>query len=392
MSTLLHIVVPPPDTVLPLPAREDPPPASYDELVRRSPQGCIFAQRWWLDAVAPGAVEIVEIRRGRAVLAAWPLVVCTRDGERHIGMPALSQRLGILFAPSNAKPIEQQSTNQRLAGELIDKLPAFATFRQNFHENFTDWLPFHWRGFAQTTRYTYTLDCRDDLDTLWGAMRPHHRKSIRKAQNRGVHIRDDLPLDRFLELNRKTYARQKLDQPASDGELRRLDEAVCANAARRIFAGVDADGRVHAAVYVAWDNGVAYYLMGGSEPTLRDSGAHVFALWAAICFARTVAARFDFEGSMLPQVERVFRGFGATQRPYFAIAKAPQPPATLREYVEQSVQFRWRRIRRALVAPDPGGATAAATPPPSAIAATASPAIPAARAKPALPEQPEVHP
>jgi hypothetical protein len=121
----------------------------------------------------------------------------------------------------------------------------------------------------------------------------------------------------------------------------------------------------------------------------------VFALWAAICFARTVAARFDFEGSMLPQVERVFRGFGATQRPYFAIGKTPQPPATLREFVEQSVQFRWRRIRRALVARNPGGAAAAATPVPSAVTATAATAVtatPATLTKPALPEQPEVHP
>ena len=28
---------------------------------------------------------------------------------------------------------------------------------QNFHYGITDWLPFYWEGYRQTTRYTYML-------------------------------------------------------------------------------------------------------------------------------------------------------------------------------------------------------------------------------------------
>ena len=175
---------------------------------------------------------------------------------------------------------------------------------------------------------------------LWNAMRPQHRQAIRKAEKNRIRVRDDLPLDQFLELNRKTYTRQRLSLPATDAEIRSLDAALCMNAGRRIFAGVDEQGRVHAAVYVVWADGTAYYLMGGSEPDLRASGAQLLAMWEAICFAASVAKRFDFEGSMLPQVERAFRGFGAEQRPYFAITKGPRPPDTLREFLQQSVRVR----------------------------------------------------
>lgn len=38
---------------------------------------------------------------------------------------------------------------------FIDNLPKFDYFNMNFHYSITNWLPFYWRGFKQTTRYTY---------------------------------------------------------------------------------------------------------------------------------------------------------------------------------------------------------------------------------------------
>ena len=84
-------------------------PLNYDELVKRSPQGSIFAHRWWLEAVAPGMYEILEIKKGDEIQAAWPIVYHKSDGAKHVCMPALTQKLGILFAPSDAKPVETQS-------------------------------------------------------------------------------------------------------------------------------------------------------------------------------------------------------------------------------------------------------------------------------------------
>ena len=111
---------------------------------------------------------------------------------------------------------------------------------------------------------------------------------------------------------------------------------------------MDSLGRVHAAVYIAWADNTAYYLMGGSDPALRDSGAHLLALWEAIIFASSVAKRFDFEGSMLPQIEHVFRGFGAKQWPYSSIMRVPPAPTSLNEFLKASIKFRWNRARRTI--------------------------------------------
>jgi hypothetical protein len=323
-------------------------PTTYEELVKCSPQASIFAHRWWLEAVAPGSFDVLELTHNDELQAAWPIVYVLRNGARHVCMPPLTQKLGILFSPGSTKPVESLSAKQKLSGDLIERLGPTVTFFQNFHERFTDWLPFYWRGFSQTTRYTYVLENISNRNELWDGMRSNHRRLIRRAERLGIRIRDDLQLSEFLELNRKTFARQGKQPLASDNVICRVDNACRVNAGRKIFAGIDTVGKVHAAVYIAWAGDTAYYLMGGSEPELRQSGAQVLALWEAISFAGSVAQRFDFEGSMLPQIERVFRGFGATQVPYLSISKFPPPPTTLRGFINASLDHRWREMRRTL--------------------------------------------
>src|ERR1700734_1858940 len=144
-------------------ARSAKLPAPDEDLVTREAQGSLCRHRWWLEAVASGMYEILKINEGDGIQAAWPVVYSMSDGAKHVCMPALTQKLGILFAPSAARPVEAQSKNQRRTTELIEQLGDTASFHQNFHENFTDWLPFYWQGDAQTTRYTYALEDISDL-------------------------------------------------------------------------------------------------------------------------------------------------------------------------------------------------------------------------------------
>ena len=92
--------------------------------------------------------------------------------------------------------------------------------------------------------------------------------------------------------------------------------------AEKFFLAKDKSEAYHAGAYIVWDKNAAYYILGGGNPKLRNSGAHSFALWEAINFSSSVAKRFDFEGSMQPSIERFFRNFGGEQVPFFPIRKA----------------------------------------------------------------------
>ena len=287
----------------------------------------IFSKDWWLDAVCgEDSWDVALVEKGGRIIASMPYYIVKRYGMRMITMPKLTQTMGPWLRSSNAKYANQLAEQKDLMTELIRKLPPFSYFSQNFHYSITNWLPFYWQGFRQTTRYTYVLEEISDTSKIWDGMLPNIRREIKKAQNRfGLKVCTDLGIDAFLIMNEQTFARQGMKLPYSKDFVKKLHNACEEHNAQRIFFAKDMDGRIHAAVYIVWDENSAYYLMGGSNPDLRNSGANSLCMWEAIQFASTVTKRFDFEGSMIEAVERFFRAFGARQIPYFQVSKINSP-------------------------------------------------------------------
>jgi len=88
-----------------------------------------------------------------------------------------------------------------------------------------------------------------------------------------------------------------------------------------MFFTMDAQNNLHAALYLVYDKNCAYYLLGGADPEFRSSGAMYLNVFEAIKYSADFTDRFDFEGSVVPQIESMFRSFGATQKQYFRIIK-----------------------------------------------------------------------
>lgn len=284
----------------------------------------LFSQPWWLDATAGEDnwdVALVE-RHGR-IVATLPYYAERRLGLTLLTQPALTQTLGPWLRPGDGGPAAACTRRDGLVQALIERLPDCHHYAQNWHYSQSGGLPAG-KGFRQTTRYTYILPDLSDPQALWNDLQDNIRREIRKAQQRfGIRIRDDLGLAEFLALNRLTFDRQGLPPPHSESLMERLDRTCSARQARRIFIAEDEQGRHHAGVYLIWDENSAYYLMGGGDPQLRNSGATSLCMWEAIRFAATVTRRFDFEGSMLEPVERFFRAFGAIQQPFLRVCRTP---------------------------------------------------------------------
>lgn len=280
----------------------------------------IFQQPWWLEAVAPNKWNFIEVSKENQVLASLPYFIEKRKGLTFLTMPKLTQTLGVWLAPSEAKYSKQLAQQKDLMISLIKQLPPHDYFLQNFHYSVTNWLPFYWQGFNQTTRYTYVIESLVDLDAVWCEFQENIRREIRKAKKQLI-VCKNLDIEKFLDINSMTFQRQGLKVPYSREFVQRLNIACQKYNAREIFYAKDAKGRIHAAIYIVWDENSAYYLMGGADPELRNSGATSLLIWEAIQFAATVTQKFDFEGSMIESVERFFRAFGARQVPYFQISR-----------------------------------------------------------------------
>lgn len=298
----------------------------YRQLCRQEEGIPLFSQDWWLDATAGAEnwdVALVADKNER-INASLPYMLAKRRGLVYLGQPQLTQALGPWLRQIDGKTATRLAREKEWLRALIEQLPPFDHYAQNWDWRSQNWLPFHWAGFRQTTRYTYILHDLMDEQVLWQGLQENIRTDIKKAGNRfRLRVRDDLTLDDFLPLNRMTFDRQEMALPYSEAFVRRLDLVCQERQARQIFIAEDDQGRRHAGVYIVWDAQSAYYLMGGGDPQLRNSGATSLCMWEAIKYAATVSRRFDFEGSMIEPVERFFRAFGAAQTPYFAVSKTP---------------------------------------------------------------------
>jgi hypothetical protein len=283
----------------------------------------LFLQPWWLDACSgPSGWDAVVVTSGGTAQAGLPFVRTVGRRSVVLGMPKLTPVLGPWFSAPGGKSGNRLAIEKDLIGELLDRLPPCDSYSQNWHHSMTNWLPAYWRGYEQTTRYTYRIPSLSNLDAVWAGMQSNIRTDVRKAEGRfGVVVDQNASLEEFLGLQDKTFARQGRASPYAREFLGRVDAAASSQGVRRIFVARDPTGQPHAGVYLVWDERSAYYLMGGGDPELRSSGATSLCLWQAIRFASTVTASFDFEGSMMEPVERLFRAFGAEQTPYFAVSR-----------------------------------------------------------------------
>jgi CelD/BcsL family acetyltransferase involved in cellulose biosynthesis len=315
-------------------AQEPPRPRLHD-----NPCGnAIFQQPWWLDAVAPGRWDEATVEDDGRVLARLPYVVRGRGPLRALTMPPLTQTLGPWVHRSNASPAHAHSQQTELLVALEAALPRADAFSQQFSPTMLNVLPFHWAGYRLEVQYTYRLEGLHSEEELWKGLRGNIRGKIRKARRQLV-VRDDLGVDTFHAVWAKTFARQGLGPPVSLADLERIDAACAARDARAMLFAVDEADRVHAVAYAVWDEHAAFYLLGGGDPELRNSGATSLLVWEFIMRAREVTDVFDFEGSMIEPVERFFRAFGGRQTPYLRVSRT-----TPRGQAAIALRSGWRRL------------------------------------------------
>ncbi|GAB3723052.1 hypothetical protein GCM10027594_03970 [Hymenobacter agri] len=297
-----------------------PAKARYLDFCRTAPDVPVFAQPWYLDACAEGGTwDVVLAEEHGQVVAALPYFYKQKSLFQYATMPPFVKWLGPYLLPGFRGRLPKE---HELLQALIAQLPDLAAFRQNFYPTVTNWLPFYWQQFRQTTYYTYRLHHLRDLARVEAGLGTGIRRDIRLARPQ-VRVVHDLPLAEFYRVNMLSFARQKLAPPYSLAQLRRLDAALAAAGQRQLFFAVDAQGQVHSVAYLIWDNTTAYFLLAGDDPARRASGAGVLLAWECIRYASEVLGLdcFDFEGSMLPGVERIRVRFGAVQTPYFYVWK-----------------------------------------------------------------------
>jgi hypothetical protein len=292
----------------------------YHQFAQTTPDLPIFLQPWYLDTICgTGNWSFVSVEKQGNTVAILPFFLKKKLHWQYVAMPSLVRMMGPYLLP------EYRNTKQetKIYTELIEKLPDFAAFEQDCNYQLTNWMPFYWEGFRQTTRYSYRIPL-ENLETVWNNITSDYRNNkIAKASTK-VTIDKETNLNDFVKTQNQSFERQGMESPVSFDLLQKLDNVLAENQSRTIFSAIDNETKaIHSALYLIWDKKSAYLLMAGDDPNLRNSGAGILLVWEAIQYAKNdlQVEYFDFLGSMTQGIEVVRRQFGAEQVPYFRLQK-----------------------------------------------------------------------
>lgn len=292
---------------------------TYRQFARSQVDMPIFSKGWYLDAVYGDTWDVITIERNGQIVASLPFVKKKKMIYQLINQHFFTQTLGPYIHPD----FRQAKQETKLLSELIEKLPKFDLFDQNFSPLITNWLPFKWEGFQQTTLYNYVIPNISDLDLVWKNFSSNYRNKIRKAENL-VEIATDRSLENFYDTAKMTFERQGIKMIYDFDLLSQFDSRLYMECRNKIFFALDKKtGKTHSVLYLTLGDESAYLHLAGENPELRNSGAGIYLIWKAIQYASQEEnlKKFDFQGSMLPQVERVRRECGGIQTPYSRVWK-----------------------------------------------------------------------
>ncbi|MBK9731379.1 MAG: GNAT family N-acetyltransferase [Chitinophagaceae bacterium] len=280
----------------------------------------LFHQPFWLDAVAPGAWDVVLIEQEGKLVASAPFVWKKSLLGTEIIMPKLTQFLGPNMVMQQGNYRERLEKEMQLHEQILKRFSAHDSFLQRWHFSYQNWLPYYWAGYHQTTRYTYVLDDISDLEILRKQFSDKVKREIKKAENNFIVQRSD-DVSGFYEMLALNFKGKGMNIPFDAPLLQRIYKACKKNNAGDIWLSKDAKGKIAGGILVAWDKQSAYYIIGGKNDAFGNAGVMSHLFWKCFNDLNGIVKQFDFEGSMLKGVENYFRSFGAEQKGYFEISK-----------------------------------------------------------------------
>lgn len=284
----------------------------------------IFSMDWWLDAVCgKEGWDVYLIGQGMDVKASFPYSIHEEKGKREVRRITLTQNNGIWIKyPEDQGIISRQSYEEKIVNEICDFIESLKLSRydQQYHYHYTNYLPFFWRYYKEVTKYTYVIEDTHDMDVVRSAYSSKLKNVIRKAQ-KNLNVQEISDLKQFYAINRMSFERQDIEIPYSYDFFEKLYAACKEHSCTKLLGAVDQEGTIQSVAMIVWDKMSVYYLLNGTDPQYKNNQGNALLIDASVREAHDLGLKFDFEGSVIRNVNHAFREFGGIPKPYFRISK-----------------------------------------------------------------------
>ena len=288
----------------------------------------VFYQPFYLDAVTKGNWEASCLcDDDDKVLACMPYAL-SQTTYNIIRQPPLTIYQGPFFTEEYRHKISLNDEMELLEALESSFLP-YDYYNQNWHPSSRNWLPFYWKGYHQSTRYTYIIPGPRDIETIRTGYNENVRRNIKKS-SANIRIEETSETEGFFGVVQKTFDRKNEKQPYDLTIFKGLIQSCFDQKCCTIYLARDTSENLHGGMFIIWDSKWVYYMAGGIDEGFKKSGAMSLLFGKAIEFAMRTGRSFDFGGSMIEPIEKFFRSFGAVQQEYFVVTKVKSPVLRIR--------------------------------------------------------------
>jgi len=282
----------------------------------------IFSQPWWMDVVCEERNwEVYLYGKENDILASCPYYL--KKDENKITKALLTQNNGLFIKyPINQKITSKLDFEEKIINDFCEYIKnlKLKKYEQQYHYNFTNWLPFFWQGYKELTRYTYVIENTSNLVKIKDNYSSNARKNINKAK-KFLKVIETEDIELFYKVNKMTFDRQNKEIPYTYELFKKLYLACKERECCKLLMSIDVDGRVHSVAMIVWDENSVYYLLNGTDPEVKNYQGNSLLIDRSIEIASELGKKFDFEGSVIKGIEQSFRQYGGIPKPYFRIYK-----------------------------------------------------------------------
>ncbi len=284
----------------------------YAKLNSRLP---VFFKSWWLDAVCEGGEWHAEsVSVNGSCDSVFVYFIKQKFGLRYIVMPPLTQYLGeYIFSDDKSLKISKLRSNF-----YIKSLPKTIFTSLCMSHTFKYWSPYYWNGYNQIDRYSLIISNLSDLSIVFGNFDNSKQRNIRKA-GQMFRIKRGLESADFYNFFKNSLPDHKVSYSAN--MFYKLVSVCRQNSAGEILYATDQNDKLSGALFMVWDSQTAYALTYAFPVEFRKLGGGDLLMYEAIKFASEMRLQFDFEGSMIKNIEQSYSRFGAEPVSYMHISK-----------------------------------------------------------------------
>lgn len=265
----------------------------WDEVIKKSPNGFIYATSKYLDIMSPGWHALISDDYEFLM----PLPVKRQFGFKRINQPVFCQQLGIISEKNSDEKIVNDFLSK--ASSMSDEIDIYLNYKNQY------------KGAKLRTNLVLPLN------QSFSEIQSHFRKDIiANAIKQGIIYTPADIAEVFSAYKKLIFPKNKHLKKAELEKFRRLCELL--NKDQQVITRkvISEKGKMLSSALFFKDEKRIYYMMSATEVEGRNNDANAYLLHEMIREESETQRTFDFEGSVIPGVRFFFEKFSPEDQPY----------------------------------------------------------------------------